>query len=305
MVSIDPYLNETTRHADVILPPPPPSRTAHFDVALSSAAVRNNARYSPPVFALPEGRPDEVTILCRLALGILGMGPDADPKLVDDQIIAAVLGKEVADPDSPVAGRDVEELTAMLPDGPGYERRLDMMLRLGPFGDAFGAKPDGLTPAATQGQTARRRPGSADAADPGDPPNPLGHSRIGAGADPRRPSRGCRVPGAATGRFPADRPTSSAVQQQLDAQPARAGRRHQPLHAADPPRRRRPAGRHRHRGGHRSRRQTRSAGGDHRRDPARVWCRCRTAGATPRRERGWRWPRLSPGSTSTACWTAH
>lgn len=26
----------------------------------------------------------------------------------------------------------------MLPDGPGYERRLDMMLRLGPFGDAFG-----------------------------------------------------------------------------------------------------------------------------------------------------------------------
>lgn len=33
----------------------------------------------------------------------------------------------------------------MLPDGPGYERRLDMMLRLGPFGDAFGATPDGLT----------------------------------------------------------------------------------------------------------------------------------------------------------------
>jgi anaerobic selenocysteine-containing dehydrogenase len=33
----------------------------------------------------------------------------------------------------------------MLPHGPGYERRLDMMLRLGPYGDAFGAKPDGLT----------------------------------------------------------------------------------------------------------------------------------------------------------------
>ncbi|MGV0803906.1 hypothetical protein ABQF26_43390, partial [Mycolicibacterium elephantis] len=36
-------------------------------------------------------------------------------------------------------------LTAMLEDGPGYERRLDMMLRIGPYGDAFGAKPDGLT----------------------------------------------------------------------------------------------------------------------------------------------------------------
>jgi anaerobic selenocysteine-containing dehydrogenase len=144
MVSIDPYLNETTRHADVILPPPPPSYAPHFDVALSGVAVRSNARYSPPVFTLPDGRPDEVEIISRLALGILGLGSDADPELVDAQIISAVLGKEVNDPDSPVAGRDVDELVALLPDGPGYERRLDMMLRLGPFGDAFGANPDGL-----------------------------------------------------------------------------------------------------------------------------------------------------------------
>ena len=145
MVSIDPYLNETSCHADVILPPPPPSYSPHFDVALSAVAVRGNARYSPPVFDLPEGTPDEVQIICRLALGLLGVGTDADPGLVDDQIIAVVLGKEVADPDSPVAGCTVEALVAMLPDGPGYERRLDMMLRLGPFGDAFGGKPDGLT----------------------------------------------------------------------------------------------------------------------------------------------------------------
>ena len=145
MVSVDPYLNETTRHADVILPPPPPSYTPHFDVLLSGLAVRTNARYSPPVFPLPEGRPDEVAILCRLTLGVLGLGTDADPELVDQQIISAALDKEVTDPDSPVAGRDVAELTAMLPDGPGYERRLDMMLRLGPFGDGFGADPNGLT----------------------------------------------------------------------------------------------------------------------------------------------------------------
>ncbi len=145
MLSVDPYLNETTRHADVILPPPPPSRAGHFDIALSAAVVRNNARYSPPVLPLADGRPDECEILSRLALIVLGMGPDAEPTLVDDQVIAGTLGKEVADPDSPVAGRTVEGLTAMLPDGPGYERRLDMMLRLGPFGDAFGARPDGLT----------------------------------------------------------------------------------------------------------------------------------------------------------------
>lgn len=144
MLSVDPYLNETTRHADVILPPPPPSRSAHFDVALNNLAVRNNVRYSSPALPL-DGRPDEPEILSRLALILYGVGAAGDPALVDAQVIATTLAKETADADSPVAGRDVDELTAMLYPGPGYERRLDMMLRLGPYGDAFGARPDGLT----------------------------------------------------------------------------------------------------------------------------------------------------------------
>ncbi|BBY26210.1 molybdopterin-dependent oxidoreductase [Mycolicibacterium sediminis] len=145
MLSIDPYLNETTRHADVILPPPPPSQSAHFDVALSSTPVRNNARYSPPAVDLPPGRPDEPEILSRIALILYGLGPFADPALVDEQVIAATLAKETADPDSPVAGRDPAELVELLAPGRGYERRLDMMLRMGPYGDWFGARPDGLT----------------------------------------------------------------------------------------------------------------------------------------------------------------
>lgn len=144
MVSVDPYLNETTRHADVVLPPPPPSRSPHFDFALNSLAIRNNARYSPPVLPL-QGRPDEAEILSRIALVIFGMGHDADPALVDEQVIATTLTKETADELSPVAGRPVDELIAMLPAGPGYERRLDMMLRVGAYGDAFGTNPDGLT----------------------------------------------------------------------------------------------------------------------------------------------------------------
>lgn len=144
MLCVDPYLNETTRHADVILPPPPPSRSPHFDFALNALAVRNNARYSPPALPL-DGRPDEAEILSRVALVLYGIGYDADPALVDEQVIATTLAKETADTGSPVAGRPVEELTALLPAGPGYERRLDMMLRLGAYGDAFGARPDGLT----------------------------------------------------------------------------------------------------------------------------------------------------------------
>ncbi|GFG54563.1 molybdopterin-binding oxidoreductase [Mycolicibacterium agri] len=144
MLCVDPYLNETTRHADVILPPPSPSRSPHYDFALNNLAVRNNVRYSPPVLPL-DGRLDEAEILSRIALILYGVGVDGDPALVDEQVIATTLAKETGDKDSPVAGRPVDELTAMLPEGPGYERRLDMMLRLGPYGDAFGARPDGLT----------------------------------------------------------------------------------------------------------------------------------------------------------------
>jgi anaerobic selenocysteine-containing dehydrogenase len=144
MLSVDPYLNETTVHADVILPPPPPSQSPHFDFLLSNVAVRNTARYTPPVLPLADGRPSEAEILSKIALIVYGLGPQADPRLADDQVITATLTKEIADDDSPVAGRDIDELIAMLPSGPGYERRLDLMLRLGPYGDAFGANPGGL-----------------------------------------------------------------------------------------------------------------------------------------------------------------
>ncbi len=55
MVSIDPYLNETTRHAHVILPPASPLERSHYDAVFNVLAVRNIAKYSPPVFARPAG----------------------------------------------------------------------------------------------------------------------------------------------------------------------------------------------------------------------------------------------------------
>ncbi len=144
VLSVDPYLNETTRHADVILPPPPPSQSPHFDFALNNLAVRANARYSPPVLPRADGRPDETEIIARITLVVYGMGAGADPAFVDEQVIAATLAKETADPHSPVSGRSADELAGMLAGERGYERRLDMMLRVGPYGDAFGARPDGL-----------------------------------------------------------------------------------------------------------------------------------------------------------------
>ncbi|MBR7678933.1 molybdopterin oxidoreductase family protein, partial [Streptomyces daliensis] len=55
MVSVDPYLNETTRHAHVVLPPPRPSRSAHFDFAFNGFAVHNQVRYTRPVVERAEG----------------------------------------------------------------------------------------------------------------------------------------------------------------------------------------------------------------------------------------------------------
>lgn len=53
MVSLDPWINETTRHADVILPPTSPLEHDHYDLAFHVNAMRNTARYSEAVFPKP------------------------------------------------------------------------------------------------------------------------------------------------------------------------------------------------------------------------------------------------------------
>ncbi len=50
MVSIDFYVNETTRHADIILPPVTNLESSHYDIVFNTFAVRNTAKYSPPLF---------------------------------------------------------------------------------------------------------------------------------------------------------------------------------------------------------------------------------------------------------------
>lgn len=53
MVSIDMYVNETTRHAQYILPPTSPLEREHYDVVFHVLAVRNTARYSEALFERP------------------------------------------------------------------------------------------------------------------------------------------------------------------------------------------------------------------------------------------------------------
>jgi len=145
MVSVDIYRNETTRHADVILPAPPLLARGHFDVALYSLAIRNIANYSPPLVDLEPGEMHEWEVLLRLANIVSGAGADADPNPLDDFVITQQVEKAVSRSGSNVEGRTSAELLDTLSSRRGPERVLDFMLRTGPYGDGFGADPDGLT----------------------------------------------------------------------------------------------------------------------------------------------------------------
>lgn len=145
MIAVDIYLNETTRHADVILPPPSQLQRDHYDLALLGFGVRNVANYSSPVLPLDPGQPDEWEILVKLALIAAGLGAEADPAAADDLALAGMVQHAVNDSSSPVHGRDVDELLAMLGPESGPARTLDFMLQTGPFGAAFGENPDGAS----------------------------------------------------------------------------------------------------------------------------------------------------------------
>ncbi|WP_040772723.1 molybdopterin-dependent oxidoreductase [Nocardia pneumoniae] len=128
MVSVDRYVNETTRHADVILPPPRPTQSPHYDFALLQFAVRNYARYSRPLVPLGD-RPSEPAVLARLAAALTGRPHDGsdgvDPlTAVDELVIAGLLHKAgLADRRGELIGEN------------STEQRIDLMLRLGPYGE--------------------------------------------------------------------------------------------------------------------------------------------------------------------------
>lgn len=131
-VAIDIYVNETTRHADVILPAPSPLEKAHYDLALYGFAIRNVANYSPPL--LERDGLDEWQSLLRLLGVVTGQGPDADVAAIDGFVARALVEKEVGDERSALHGQDVDAVMAQLQPRVGPERLLDLLLRGGAYG---------------------------------------------------------------------------------------------------------------------------------------------------------------------------
>jgi anaerobic selenocysteine-containing dehydrogenase len=124
MVSVDVYVNETTRHADVILPGPSPLQRSHYDLALLGFAVRNVANYSPPALPPDPAVPPEWQTLLRLTGVVAGLGPDADVAALDRMVALDVAGR---------MGGDPEQRLAAVGPRIGPERILDLRLRGGPY----------------------------------------------------------------------------------------------------------------------------------------------------------------------------
>ncbi|HEX7332152.1 MAG TPA: molybdopterin-dependent oxidoreductase [Pyrinomonadaceae bacterium] len=114
MVSIDCYINETTSHAHIILPPTSSLERGHYDLAFHLLAVRNIAKFSPPLFQPEAEARHDWEILLELQTRMENGG---------------VLNR--------VKSRVMKQL--------GPEGLLDLGLRFGPHGAKFNPLSKGLT----------------------------------------------------------------------------------------------------------------------------------------------------------------
>ena len=136
MLSIDIYLNETTRHADVILPGLSPLEDVHFDLAFGQFSYRNHARFSDAVLPRQPAHPPEWQILLRLAAIVQGKGALIDIEEADRQLFSAEVHKN--------CGPHADAVLQLLAGWSGPEKQIDFALRSGPYGDQFGLQPQGI-----------------------------------------------------------------------------------------------------------------------------------------------------------------
>ncbi len=140
MVSIDLYVNETTRHADVILPTTAPLERTNYDMVFHGMSVRQHAKWSPAVLEPPPG----VRPLWDVALEIAGRVNGADRQAVEELLLSGLL-KATVGPGTACEGTGEPEARERLAKHEGPERMLDLMLRAGRFGDRFREEGPGLS----------------------------------------------------------------------------------------------------------------------------------------------------------------
>jgi anaerobic selenocysteine-containing dehydrogenase len=89
LICLDPYVTETSRHADLILPPVSHLERTETDVVFPYFGVRNNIRHSPSVFDPPAGSGDDFSLLLRLAAEV----PSGRLSSVARRVLRVVAGR--------------------------------------------------------------------------------------------------------------------------------------------------------------------------------------------------------------------
>lgn len=123
MVSIDFYINETTRHADIILPPTCGVEHDHYDLIFHHLAVRNTTRWTAPLLPKPAGTRHDWEIFNGLAAAYRQQLDRTSPQ--------------------PLTSR-MKKIPALARQRLRPDQLVDLGLRLGPYG-AWKRKREGLT----------------------------------------------------------------------------------------------------------------------------------------------------------------
>jgi anaerobic selenocysteine-containing dehydrogenase len=141
MLSLDIYVNETTRHADIIIPGPSYAEHADFAAVTPYEMIRKYTKWAPPIFDPPQGMPHDWEIFANLAARLQGVSvSDAE-----EGFFRAMVQQALAQGRAECAQVSLDEACAALGNTAGPDRIFDAMIRSGPYGDAFGAIPDGLS----------------------------------------------------------------------------------------------------------------------------------------------------------------
>lgn len=136
MVSLDIYRNETTRHADYVLPSTSQLEFENYDYLFEGTTTRNMARWSGAAFAPEPGARHQWQIFLELAARLQGRAPEE----IDDEAFVLLAAKRA----ERTNGLGPADLLERMPER-GPMRLVDVMLRTGPYGDGFDPDASGLS----------------------------------------------------------------------------------------------------------------------------------------------------------------
>ncbi len=141
IVSLDIYINETTSCADLILPSSVHPEHSNIDVTFQNFATRNFASYSPRLLEPEAGVRDLGDIILDIAARLSGL----EAAQMDEFILAGMIDTVVKRGEDSGYQLSAERIRDQCDGDTSAETYADLMMRSGPYGDWFGAEPDGLS----------------------------------------------------------------------------------------------------------------------------------------------------------------